>query len=107
MSKYCSNCGYLLDESSEFCPSCGINLNNYLHNFNKNITDKGGIALGILGFIFPIVGLILYLILKDTKPKNAKSAGKGALISVITGVVIYVAIMVLFGIIFNVMASNL
>jgi len=59
------------------------------------------------GFIFPIVGLILYLILKDTKPKNAKSAGKGALISVITGVVIYVAIMVLFGIIFNVMASNL
>ena len=36
-----------------------------------------------LGFFFPIVGLILYLVWKDQTPLKAHSAGKGALIGVI------------------------
>ena len=49
----------------------------------------------LLGFCVPIVGLILFLVWKDTKPKTAKTAGKGALISVIVGVVLYVLAIVL------------
>ena len=46
----------------------------------------------MLGFFIPIVGLILYLVWKDEKPKSAKRAGQGALVSVI----IYVIIMVIY-----------
>ena len=33
-------------------------------------------------FCIPLVGLILFLVWRDNKPKNAKAAGIGALISV-------------------------
>ena len=45
--------------------------------------DDGNIGWAILGFFFPLVGLILYLVWKDSKPLSAKKASKGALIGVI------------------------
>ena len=47
---------------------------------------SGGYAA--LGFFFPVVGLILYLVWKDQTPLRARSAGKGALIGMIVGVVL-------------------
>ena len=44
----------------------------------------------MLGFFFPIVGLILFLVWHDDYPKRAKLCGKGALISVIVWVVFFV-----------------
>ena len=57
---------------------------------NENANDKGGFLWGLLGFCIPIVGLILFLVWKDSKPKSAKAAGIGALVSVIIGVVFYI-----------------
>ena len=51
-----------------------------------NSNDNGGFLWGLLGFCIPIVGLVLFLVWKDQKPKTAKAAGIGALISVILGV---------------------
>ena len=57
---------------------------------NVNATnDKGGFLWGLLGCCIPIVGLVLFLVWKDTKPKTAKAAGIGALVSVILIVVWY------------------
>lgn len=43
---------------------------------------KGGsIGWAILGFIIPIVGLVLFLVWRKNKPGDAKMAGVGALIS--------------------------
>ena len=64
--------------------------------------DEGGFLWGALGCCVPIVGLILFLAWQDTKPKTAKAAGKGALISVIAGAVLtvlYVVIMVVIGVV--------
>ena len=49
---------------------------------NQNVTTDntetiGG--LGILCFLFPIIGLILFIVWKDSKPLKAKGAGKAAL----------------------------
>lgn len=58
--------------------------------------DRGGFAWGCLGFCIPIVGLILWLVWRDEKPKTAKSLGIGALVGVIIGfifIVIYFLIM--------------
>ncbi len=60
---------------------------NEINNYNKdNFEPKAGYA--ILGFLFPIVGLILYLVWQKEKPGPAKSAGKGALIGVIIGAIL-------------------
>lgn len=69
-----------------------------MENNNNNVTDNGGFGWGLLGFCIPIVGLILYLVWKGDKPKTAKAAGMGALISVIIGVVLYVLMFVVIGV---------
>ncbi len=64
---------------------------------DNNVQDNGGFLWGLLGFCIPVVGLILFLIWKDQKPKTAKAAGIGALVSVILGVVCYVLMFVVMG----------
>lgn len=60
--------------------------------------DDGSVGWGILGFFIPLVGLILFLVWKNEKPKSAKAAGTGALISVC----IYAALVVLWIILISV-----
>lgn len=50
--------------------------------------DSGSAGWGILGCCFPLIGLILFLVWKDDKPRSAKSAGIGAIIGVVLFVVI-------------------
>ncbi len=64
---------------------------------DNNVQDNGGFLWGLLGFCIPVVGLILFLIWKDQKPKTAKAAGIGALVSVIFYVVCYVLLFVVMG----------
>lgn len=84
---YCKNCGKEIDENAVVCVHCGAQLKELktetIASANTMQDDTGSIGWGILGFFFPIVGLVLYLIWKETRPKTAKVAGKGALISVI------------------------
>lgn len=53
----------------------------------KKNDDRGGFAWGCLGFCIPIVGLILWLVWRDEKPKTAKAVGIGALVSAIIGAI--------------------
>ncbi len=90
--KYCVNCGKEIEQEIITCPDCGM-----IQNTNEVIkTEEEGskIGFGILGFFIPVAGLILYILWKKEKPQTAKAAGKGALISVIMGVVFYVVMMV-------------
>lgn len=64
---------------------------------NNNLNDNGGFLWGLLGCCIPVVGLILFLVWKDQKPRTAKAAGIGALVSVIVGVIFYVIVFVLMG----------
>lgn len=82
---YCKNCGAQVDDRTIICPFCGAN-----QNTSPAVVDNGGIGWGILGFCIPIVGLVLFLVWKDQKPKTAKAAGIGALIAVIVGIFWYV-----------------
>ena len=82
---FCKNCGAQINDQVVVCPSCGVAQNN-----TPAVVDKGGFGWGLLGYCVPIVGLILFLVWKDTKPKTSKAAGIGALVSVILAVVVYV-----------------
>lgn len=56
----------------------------------NKVVDSGGFGWGLLGCCIPIVGLVLFLVWKEQKPKTAKAAGIGALVSVILSVLLYV-----------------
>ena len=86
---YCKNCGEKIDDRAVVCPHCGV------QQTALGITDSGNKGWGVLGFFFPVIGLVLYLVWHDTKPLTAKIAGKGALISVIVCVVFIVLAFVL------------
>ena len=84
---FCKNCGQPMDEHDNVCPNCGA-----VQNQTPPVVDNGGIGWGLLGCCIPVVGLVLFLVWKDTKPKTAKAAGIGALVSVILEVLYYIFI---------------
>ena len=84
---FCKNCGQPMDEHDNVCPNCGA-----VQNQTPPVVDNGGIGWGLLGCCIPVVGLVLFLVWKDTKPKTAKAAGIGALVSVIVVVLYYIFI---------------
>ena len=87
---FCKHCGAQIDDRAVVCPKCGVPQND-----TPPVVDNGGFGWGLLGCCVPIAGLILFLIWKDTKPKTAKAAGIGAIVSVVLGVLYYVLIMVI------------
>lgn len=83
--KYCPNCGKPVDPKAVICPHCGVPLPK---RSIINTNDTGSIWWGMLGFLIPIVGLILFIYWKNTEPDNARVAGIGALLSVIGAAII-------------------
>jgi hypothetical protein len=60
-------------------------------------TDQKSTGLNVISFLIPLVGLIIYLIQKDSHPIKATSAGKAALWGVGVGVVLYIISIVILG----------
>lgn len=82
---FCRNCGQQIDDRAAVCLHCGVAQEN-----KPQVVDNGGFGWGVLGCCIPIVGLVLFLVWKDTKPKTAKAAGIGALVSVGIGILYYI-----------------
>ena len=102
---FCASCGKELSASEEFCSDCGkqrtIPAQGAKPTYQQPVYPQMGYVqdapsggMTALGFFFPIVGLILYLVWKDQTPLKAHSAGKGALI----GVIVWTALSILLGI---------
>lgn len=81
---YCKNCGAEINDKAVVCPKCGVAQNNVPQ---ASPNDAPSMGFAVISFLIPVVGLILYLMWHETYPLKAKSCGKGALISVIIGVV--------------------
>ena len=86
---FCKNCGNQIEDNAATCPNCGAS-----RNTTPQVTDNGGFLWGLLGCCIPIVGLVLFLVWKDTKPKTSKAAGIGALVGVILMILYYILIAV-------------
>ncbi len=91
---YCKNCGRTVDDTSSYCNNCGARIDN---KPNADVSeDNSNLGFAILGFFIPIVGLIIFLIYEEKKPKRAKSAIKGALIGFITKIVLATILVILY-----------
>lgn len=100
----CRNCGAQIGDNDSICSNCGANQQagpaqyNNPQQYNSQApteVDNGGFLWGLLGCCIPIVGLILFLVWKDSKPRTAKAAGIGALVAVIVGVIYYIIIAII------------
>lgn len=106
---YCKNCGRTVDDTSSYCNNCGARIDN---KPNADVSeDNSNLGFAILWFFIPIVGLILFLIYEEKKPKRAKSAGKGALIGFITKIVLAIILVILYVVfatsLFNNISNNI
>lgn len=91
---YCKNCGRTVDDTSSYCNNCGARIDN---KPNADVSeDSLSLGFAIFGFFIPIVGLILFLIYEEKKPKRAKAAVKGALIGFITEIVLAIILVILY-----------
>jgi len=81
--KYCNHCGQELVDDAVVCTNCG----RQVGEFGDNVKTTGSFGWAILGFFFPLIGLILYLVWKKTRPMDAKYSGYGALIGFIANIV--------------------
>lgn len=77
---YCKNCGSEIDDKAVVCPKCGVSVSG---KPGAAADDAPSAGFAVLGFFFPLIGLILYIIWHTDYPKKARSCGKGALIGVI------------------------
>ncbi len=92
---FCRKCGHEVNEGDKICYNCGADLDPREPQFNRSnnnvVEDQGSIGWAILGFFFPLIGLILFCVWNKDKPKSAKQAGIGALIGFICGIVFGIA----------------
>lgn len=89
---YCRNCSKNIDDSATYYINCGTRFDDN----NNETDDRSSFGFTILGFFIPIVGLILFLIYEEKKPKRAKSAGKGALIGFVTKIILSIILVILY-----------
>ena len=106
MMRYCVKCGKELAEGVGFCGECGaeqpaevvaVEPTQNTYEKPEAPADASSFGFALLGFCLPLVGLILWLVWKDSTPLKAKSAGKGALVSVIVSAVFYAIYAVFLG----------
>lgn len=89
---YCKKCGAEIDDDAVVCPHCGVPTDNFKKQQNTRPDDAPNAGFAVLGFFFPIIGLILFLVWRESMPLRSKSCGKGALI----GVIVEVALVILY-----------
>ena len=99
---FCSNCGKEIDDKAYVCPYCGVKVERADSSSVADADSGSKAGWGILSFLVPLAGLILFLIWKNERPKTAKICGICALVSFIGSIVIGI----IYGVIVGAMISE-
>jgi len=95
--KYCHKCGHPAEDSALFCERCGTAHGTAAAAAVTESVKTGTSHLGltVLGFIFPLIALICYLVFESSERDKALAAAKGGLMNLslsspIIALVIYI-----------------
>ena len=66
---FCKYCGAQIADQAEICPKCGLRVEE---KRKTSEVDAPNIGFAILGFFFPVVGFVLYLVWLQELPLKAK-----------------------------------
>lgn len=101
----CPQCRYEMSETDTQCPRCqGQGLPAQAPPPGVAADDASSTGRAVLGFFLPLVGGVLYLADRNTRPKRARSAGVGALIGCGAWTVALPVILIMAAILFPVFA---
>lgn len=113
---YCRNCGSAIKEGQYVCASCGFApINGYHHCQQCSTSTKQGqkictmcgfelldvmykskeepaTGMALVGFVLPILGLILYLVWNESRPGKANSALTGAIVGLVVGFFVWLTV---------------
>lgn len=92
---FCPNCGNQNNVNNDVCLYCGTRLKN--NNVVEKNDDKSNVGLNILSFFVPLIGVILYFLLKKEQPVKAKNCCKSAIIGVVVFVILCIVLIILSG----------
>lgn len=76
---FCPKCGNELQNNETQCPNCGHTQTN---------VDKKSIPFMIIGFLIPLVGIILFFVYKKKSPLKATSALNGAIVGFVFNMIL-------------------
>ncbi|MBR4830186.1 MAG: zinc ribbon domain-containing protein [Bacilli bacterium] len=94
---FCGNCGTKLKDGK--CPKCDkkvekktekVKAEKVVTKKTEVVNEKANFAWAVLGFCVPVVGLILFLVFKNSRKDLSKKAGIGALIGFIKNVIVII-----------------
>ena len=88
--KHCVHCGNQLTDKAVVCVVCGRSPGKASAH-----DDKKSFKFAFWSFLFPLVGIVLYLVWKDKYPLKARSSLRGAIWGVITALIVAIALIVL------------
>ena len=69
---YCPYCGSHISDLASVCVHCG-------NKVEKKRNESASALWWFLGFFFPVIGCLLWVIWQSDEPAKAKKAGVGAL----------------------------
>ncbi|HAJ15032.1 zinc ribbon domain-containing protein [Sharpea azabuensis] len=93
---YCTYCGKQISEDAKFCPYCGQKVPDDYQGETIN-NDGPSYMFQLIGFLFPIIGFVLYAFYYKKSPLKARSAGIGGLMGLIVNIVLLVLGNMVFG----------
>lgn len=93
---FCKNCGKEIDDNAYVCPNCGVKVAKEEPVYVANNDTGAKVGWGILSYLIPLVGLILFCVWRSERPAVAKVCGICALVSfilnIILTIILYVAV---------------
>ena len=92
---YCRKCGEVIDDEAVICPKCGVQQAPL--NVGKAPNDDGSVLWAVIAFFIPVVGLLLWAAWHDEKPKCARMAAWGTVLSLIVGSIAFFVLFFGFG----------
>ena len=101
-TKYCGRCGGVIDADAVVCIHCGRAVATPI----EKAKDSDKIGWGFLGFFIsmflsPIVGLVMWLTMKQDTPKMAKNIGIGTLVATIIDAVVVIGFVIWYAVALN------
>ena len=81
MDKYCYYCGNKIDDNADICLGCGRVINQKSKKGDK-------VLFAILSFLAPIVSIVLYFVLKQSRKVSSRVIIIGILIRILVTILL-------------------
>lgn len=88
---FCSKCGKEVNDDAVVCINCGCAVNSGKTTQIAAQEDIPNGGLNILGFLIPVVGLIMFCVMHGQTPRKANQIGLFSLVGFILAFILFMS----------------